>query len=320
MVPTRLPKYTKVEKMPRIELDELSKLWNFTPSEKFIHDFSLLNLDFNVLSQVERDEAVLKVLRALDSDLVTVGAHRAGDWEKGWGENFENYKQSKNLTDVIPKYFNKIPLVRWKQEWVEPVNPTLEYDLLGLIVEYITETYLLEKETIYEFGCGTGHNLLRIRKRIPNAKLVGLDWASSSQELIREIALSTSDGNLFAENFNYFEPNSNLEIEEGSAVLTVASLEQTGSDFKDFIEYIALQKPSVVVHIEPMWEPLDSGNLLDYLSIKYFEKRKYLNGLQRYIETLENDGRAQIINKQRTGIGSFFIDGYSILVWKPTAS
>jgi SAM-dependent methyltransferase len=320
MVPSSLSKHKKVAKMPRIELNELSKLWNFTPSEQFVCDFDLLNLDFKVLSQVERDEAILKVLRTLDSDLVTVGAHRAGDWEKGWGENFENYKQSKNLDDVIPKYFNKIPLVRWKQEWVEPVNPTLEYDLLGLIVEYITETYLLDKETIYEFGCGTGHNLLRIRNRIPHSKLVGLDWASSSQKLIKEIARSTSDQNLFAENFNYFEPNSELIIEEGSAVLTVASLEQTGSEFKDFIEFIALQKPSVVIHIEPMWEPLDAGNLLDYLSIKYFEKRKYLNGLQRYVEDLEKNGRAKIINKQRTGIGSFFIDGYSILVWKPTES
>jgi len=111
-----------------------------------------------------------------------------------------------------------------------------------------------------------------------------------------------------------------MEIEEGSAVITVASLEQTGSDFKEFIEFIAAQKPGVVIHVEPMWEPLDEGNLLDYLSIKYFEKRKYLNGLQNYVEAIEKDGRATIVNKQRTGIGSFFIDGYSILVWKPIGS
>jgi len=156
--------------MPRIELDELSKLWNFTPSEQFVNSFKSLNLDFKALSQPERDEAILKVLKALNSELVTVGAHRAGDWEKGWGENFENYKQSKNLNDVIPKYFNKIPMVRWKQEWVQPISPTLEYDLLGLILEYITDTYLLDKKTIYEFGCGTGHNLLRIRNRNSHAK------------------------------------------------------------------------------------------------------------------------------------------------------
>jgi trans-aconitate methyltransferase len=193
----------------------------------------------------------------------------------------------------------------------------MEYDMLGLIVNFITDSYLENFSNIYEFGCGTGHNLLRIRNRLPDVNLIGLDWATSSQALIRQVAVDTSDPKFTGENFDYFKPNRDLKIKDTSAVITVASLEQTGSKFNEFIDYLVAQKPSLVIHIEPMWEPLDETNLMDYLSIKYFEKRSYLNGLQKYIEHLESQGTAEIIKKERTYVGSFYIDGYSLLVWKP---
>ena len=303
--------------MKNIELNEIENLWQFKASARFASDFKATDLSYSEISKSANNEAILRVLNALNSDLIQVGAHRSGDWEKGWQENYENYKQSKNLSDVVPKYFNKIPLIRWKQEWIQPNSPTMEYDMLGLIVNFITDSYLEDFSNVYEFGCGTGHNLLRIRNRMPDVNLIGLDWATSSQALIRQVAVDTSDPKFTGENFDYFKPNRDLKIRDNSAVITVASLEQTGSKFNEFIDYLVEQKPSLVIHIEPMWEPLDETNLLDYLSIKYFEKRNYLNGLQKYIEHLENQGKAEIVKKDRTYVGSFYIDGYSLLVWKP---
>ena len=303
--------------MKNIELNEIENLWQFKASARFASDFKATDLSYSEISKSANNEAILRVLNALNSDLIQVGAHRSGDWEKGWQENYENYKQSKNLSDVIPKYFNKIPLIRWKQEWIQPNSPTMEYDMLGLIVNFITDSYLEDFSNVYEFGCGTGHNLLRIRNRMPDVNLIGLDWATSSQALIRQVAVDTSDPKFTGENFDYFKPNRDLKIRDNSAVITVASLEQTGSKFNEFIDYLVEQKPSLVIHIEPMWEPLDETNLLDYLSIKYFEKRNYLNGLQKYIEHLENQGKAEIVKKDRTYVGSFYIEGYSLLVWKP---
>jgi len=303
--------------LKNIELNEIENLWQFKASARFASDFKAIDLSYSEIPKSANNEAVLRVLNALNSDLIQVGAHRSGDWEKGWQENYENYKQSKNLNDVIPKYFNKIPLIRWKQEWIQPNSPTMEYDMLGLIVNFITDSYLENFSNIYEFGCGTGHNLLRIRNRLPDVNLIGLDWATSSQALIRQVAVDTSDPKFTGENFDYFKPNRDLKIKDNSAVITVASLEQTGSKFNEFVDYLVGQKPSLVIHIEPMWEPLDETNLMDYLSIKYFEKRSYLNGLQKYIEHLENQGTAEIIKKERTYVGSFYIDGYSLLVWKP---
>jgi len=303
--------------MPKIELNELERLWDFEASPAFADEFSKIELSFDYLSEENRDAAILKVLNTLDDDLVKVGAHRANDWERGWGENYKNFKETKNIEDVIPKYFNKIPQIRWKQNWIQPQSPTMEYDMLGLLINFVTEKYLNGFDDVFEFGCGTGHNLLRMRKRLTNTNLHGLDWATSSQDLIRELASTLGDEKLHAENFNYFEPNYNINFSDNSAVITVASLEQTGDHFVDFISFLQEKKPKLVIHIEPMWEPLDRTNLLDFLSIKYFQKRQYLNGLQQHIEQLENAGQAKVVAAQRTQIGSFFIDGYSLLVWKP---
>jgi hypothetical protein len=67
-----------------------------------------------------------------------------------------------------------------------------------------------------------------------------------------------------------------------------------------------------------MWEPLDKSNNLDSLSIKYFNKRNYLNGLYLRIEKLSKEGRLEIDRYFRSFVGSFFVDGYSVVVWKPT--
>ena len=65
-----------------------------------------------------------------------------------------------------------------------------------------------------------------------------------------------------------------------------------------------------------MYEYLDSNNLIDYLSIKYFDKRNYLNGLRNHLFSLQNEGKIEIIQDQRSYIGSMFVDGYSIIAWR----
>jgi len=83
------------------------------------------------------------------------------------------------------------------------------------------------------------------------------------------------------------------------------------------LRYLLRNKPSVVVHIEPIPELLDPTNLLDYLSIRYMQKRKYLTGYLDTLRVMEQRGLIKIMEARRSGIGSMFIDGYSIIVWKP---
>ena len=71
------------------------------------------------------------------------------------------------------------------------------------------------------------------------------------------------------------------------------------------------------IHIEPIEELLDKNILLDYLSIKYFEKRNYLSGFLSGLKKLEKQNKIKILKADRNNIGSLFIEGYSIIVWQP---
>ena len=122
---------------------------------------------------------------------------------------------------------------------------------------------------------------------------------------------------LNSENFDYFNPKLELVLSENSAVITIASLEQTGENFKEYIKYLLSQKCGLVIHIEPIGELLDDNDQIDNLSIKYFKKRNYLHGLLDHLRILEANGELEIIDTRRSYIGSFFIEGYSIIVWKP---
>jgi len=78
------------------------------------------------------------------------------------------------------------------------------------------------------------------------------------------------------------------------------------------------QKPAMCIHVEPIAELLNENVLLDNLSCKYFRKRNYLHGFLCGLQELERRGQARIHRTQRTGIGSLFIEGYSVVVWSPT--
>jgi len=183
--------------------------------------------------------------------------------------------------------------------------------MLYTIVDKYADKYMSKVMNIYEFGAGTGHNLLRMRLHNFFADLYGFDWARSSVKVMKRLGLTVKQ-------FDFFNPDYKIVLEENSAVYTVAALEQTGNMYHAFVEYLLRNKPSIVVHIEPIPELLDKTKLIDYLSIKYMEKRKYLSDYLIYLKELERDGKIKILETRRSGIGSKMLDGYSVIAWKPT--
>jgi len=270
------------------------------------------------LNQEERDQCVLKVLDSLmNKELVRAGEHRKDQWEKGWGENLNSLEENKEVKAIIPRYFDKYNIVRWKKEWVKPRSEEFEYRMLAIIQDWLFDKYLRSMDSIYEFGCGTGHNLFRMRAVNPDANLWGLDWASSSQDIIRKLNDSGVDKKMFGHRFDYFNPDNNFHLTPNSGVVTVASLEQIGSKHEAFLKYLLSEKPKLCIHIEPIAELLDPNHLLDNLSIEYFKKRNYLSGFLTKLRELETEGKLQIHMARRTTIGSFYIEGYSVVVWSP---
>ena len=90
-----------------------------------------------------------------------------------------------------------------------------------------------------------------------------------------------------------------------------------GDKTDDLIKYWTDNKAAVIVNIEPMAEPLDDNELLQYLSSQYFKKRGYLKNYINKLKTLEEEGEIIIHDIIRTGVGSLFIEGYSIIAWSP---
>ena len=174
------------------------------------NEYRKLDFSYRSLTSIERDESLIQTVSALLSELPTAGVHRQNDWESGWGQNLEDLERNSDETSIIPRYFNKFNLVRWRQELIAPVHKNMEHQMLGFILDWISDEFLADFSNIYEFGAGTGHNLLRFRKRNDSATLWGLDWARSSQNIIQRIAERREDSNIRASYFDYFNPDERL--------------------------------------------------------------------------------------------------------------
>lgn len=268
----------------------------------------------------ENESLLIKIVETLlNPNIILSGEHRLDQWEAGWGENLDLFlRNPENLDLIIPKYFNKYGAVRWNSRFIRPIAEKFECHSLAIIIDWLFDKYVRDVSAVYEFGCGTGHNLLRVRGVNKYASLCGLDWAEASQNIIERLALHKIDHNIKAKRFDYFNPDDSFNLEQDSIVYTVASLEQVGARWKSYIEYILRKRPKLCIHIEPVAELLDQTQFIDYLSIEYFKKRNYLDGFLDGLRQLEKEGKAKIHRAQRTHIGSLFIEGYSVVVWSPT--
>ena len=220
-------------------------------------------------------------------------------------------------SSIVPKYFDKYKIQRLGGEFIVPKSDNFEIGLVSIFQYIIFEKYFKEAKDIYEFGAGTGHNLLRVREVNKTAALYSMEWAKSGVEIIKNVAKDLDDNKLFGTVFDNFNPDLNIKLKPNSSIYTFAALEQLGESTDNLIDYWIANKASIVVNIEPMSEPLDDNNLLQYLSIKYFEKRGYLKNYITKLKDLEKEGKVVIHEIIRTGIGSLFVEGYSIISWSP---
>lgn len=304
--------------MKKITEKDFEEAWETKLSSFLKNKIRKITLRYRVLSVSERDAALKKIIDFLLADsVVSAGKHRYNQWENGWSENFNEFKKTGKISSIMPRYFGKYPINRFRQEFIYAVSKNFEIEILSILQYWIFEKYLKKFPTVYEFGCGTGHNLLRLREVNKNATLWGLDWVKSSQKIVDSIAKVLGDEKLKSYQFDYFHPDKNFKLEKNGAVFTFASLEQTGKRYKKFIDYILKNRPALCVHIEPISETLDPNVLLDFLSIEYFKKRKYIDGFTDYLKELENKNEIKIHNIQRSYIGSLFVDGYSVIIWSP---
>lgn len=283
---------------------------------EFIKKISEHNLCFDFINKNEQDNFIAEYKKLIYNDnLKKSGPDRRDDWEFGWNENLEIYKNDSSEKSLIPKYIKRSNFVRINGRLVVSDNEYFENILTRLHHQAIALKFLKEFDCIYEFGCGTGINLISFNEVLTSKKYVGLDWVDSSKNIINELK-KNNDINLEFENFNFYKPHK-INFQKNSAVCTITSLEQVGRDFKNFIDMLIENKPGIVIHMEPILEWYNNDNELESLSIEYHKKRGYLDGLLKYLEDMESKKIISILAKFKTQFGESRHNPFSLVVWRP---
>src|SRR5882672_988905 len=90
----------------------------------------------------ENNKWLIKIVETLlDPGLPFSGEHRHQQWEKGWGENLEEYTKTGNIELIMPRYFGKYPAVKINQRFVKPISKTFERDTLSVIQDWLFDKY-----------------------------------------------------------------------------------------------------------------------------------------------------------------------------------
>ena len=277
-------------------------------------------LDYECLlpSKEIRDEVMLGVVQHIDSDKPTrVGEQRAGIWESCWSENLESFVSGgHDLERLVPKFIKPGQPVRLNQDYVFPRNPSFELDFYKVCRAFLFDRYFASVKSAYEFGCGSGFNLVAMSQQFPDLNLYGLDWSKSSYEMVGMLAQSHGL-KIKGLPFDFFNPDRALDLDPESGVITMYALEQVGSRHEAFVDYLLAKKPKICVNMEPLVDLYDETKLVDYLAARYHRKRGYLDGFLPHLQDLATKGRIEILEIKRFYFGSLYHEGYSYVAWRP---
>lgn len=281
------------------------------------------DLRYKIITGDEREKLILDILKRIDEDIYDVGSQKI--WDKGWEEIYQEFVTNNyNLKKLVPKFISINQLqyqpLRYNNKFIKPISNTFWLDYYSIFRQWLFKTFLTNIEYIYEFGCGTGYNLIALAQlRLDNKMLYGLDFSPNSVKIINEVR-NIYDYNVKGHLFDMKNPNlQNFKLKENCAVLTMNSIEQLGERFHEFIHYLLEQNPpiSLCVHLEPTIEFHDLNNLMDWLSIKFMNKRGYSTTLLTYLKKLESDNKIKIIDTKRLSFGNLMSNCYTYIIWKP---
>ena len=264
-----------------------------------------------------RDETLLTVLKRIHSDTLWVsGEHQKDVWEKGWSENLKEYKADGDISFLTPKFIRPNQILRFRGGYIQPLDEYFEFNLVDIYRHWLFVTYFSEVSAWYEFGCGSCQHVPVLANLFPDKKLYGLDWAQSSVDILEHLRRDKK-WNVTGKLFNLFEPDASITLDHNSGIFTMGTMEQLGTTFEPFLQYLLKEKPSLVVHCETIREFYDESVLTDYVAILFDKKRNYLDGYITRLRALEAEGKISILVARRMEFGSMFHDSYSLIVWKP---
>ena len=276
------------------------------------------DFSYEILEGDEKEKVILEVIKRLETDKQIIGAKERQDvWNNGWGENLQDFIDSGyDLKKLIPKFIRPNQPIRLNGNYIVSPNHTFELDYFKVLRLWVFKKYLKDVDSVYEFGCGTGFNLVELARLYPQKKLHGLDFVPASRDIVNNIA-EHYGWNIQGHIFDMVSPDESFQLDKNSAVLTFGSIEQLASKFEAFLQFLLNRQPALCISIEPTVELYDENKLFDYLAIKFHRKRGYTQGFLPRLQELEKNGKIEILKVKRLFFGSLFIEGYNLIIWRP---
>lgn len=271
------------------------------------------------LNMSERDAVMRHILEKLEGydRMCAIPGDGKKRWEREWKSAYRSFVNgSFKLGDLAPVWLSCPQAVRLDGDYALPTSSCFNLNYFRVLLQWIAETYLSRARVIHEFGCGSGFNVLQIAKLLPTAEVHGSDWSPYTKKII-ETARVRLGARVYGHQFNMLTPRRDFSLSPSTAVLTVGSLEQLHDHFDAFLRYLLAQKPSIVVHVEPIVEWYDTGTLFGFLGASFHKKRRYLHGFFPRLRALEKGKKLRILKAQPARMGSIYHDSYAIIVWKP---
>lgn len=299
----------------------LSKLFNTSKKEvdNYCANYLKENLYFKYLNSKEIEFVAIHIIKKIATDSQIIASkERKKIWFNGWNQSLKSYSKNKNLKNLIPKFYTarKNNIFRLGGRFIKVKNPMFEVKMVKIFTNWYFKKYFYNVDNIYEFGAGTGHNLLELSKIYPEKKLHGSDFVQSSVNLLKLVA-KINDISLNCFKFDMTNPNKKKKILKNSAVYTSGALEQLSGNIYKFINYILSSNPKIVLHAEPVADFYDKNQLPDCLANLFQTKRGYTDNLLTHLRNLEKKKKIKIIKLCKSPFGSLMIEGYNLVVWRP---
>jgi hypothetical protein len=309
------------KKIHKLEYDDFAKSFGESAvdfSNSLKEKIDSLNFNYRFPSNEENESLILEALLKIDTDKQVIGAKERDEvWFKGWDENLKLYRESGYSEESLtPKFVRPGNPIRLNKQFILPEDDNFELNFIEVYRHWYIEKYFKNVDDIHEFGCGTGFNLLHINKILPDKKLFGSDFVQSSVDLVNEIARQKNI-DLVGQIFNMLNPDDSYHISSNSALYTFGSLEQLASELDPILNFFISKNPKICIHTEPAIEMYEDNSLIDYLGRKFQGKRGYSSGLISKLKQMESDGKIEIIKIKRLYFGSYFMEGYNMMVWRP---
>jgi hypothetical protein len=302
--------------------DQLGRIVGRTAAavEAALDGFALPALRYREAGDGEADRIAAELEDTLRNDPL----RRSGDddpsvWIKGWEEVAQQLKQHPiTLATLRPQYFQGEHPCRLFGRYVYPVAPDFEYNLGLAVRRIIFDEFLGSSSAIAEFGCGTGINLLLLAAQFPTIGLIGADWAPVCQAILAKMARQTGR-DIKGKVFNMLTATGSAPDATGldTTFLTVHAMEQLGTGWGAFADFLMSRRPRLCLHVEPFIELYDERSPFDDRARRYHLKRGYLQGFYPHVLALCQAGKGELLASRRVAFGGLYHEAYSILAWRP---